>query len=153
VLAHNLQYNSVSVQIWYDYMTLGEINVLVGQAEWAWRDAIRNIFAPRGVNSLIAANAAGALDIIERRRIHAAIVDMDSQSAGGLGIVRVIRRYHPLLPCIMVSKVSERRVLGSALELDVFGVVAKPVDMQILQEELNRLFVKKYNSMVFQETV
>jgi len=35
--------------------------------------------------------------------------------------------------------------------MDVFSVISKPVDMVILQEQLNRLFIKKYNSYVFSE--
>jgi DNA-binding NtrC family response regulator len=103
----------------------------------------------RGVNSLVAADAASALDIIERRSIHTAIVDMDSAPANGLSIIRVIRNYHPMLPCILVSCSGEQNLLSSALALDVFSVIAKPVDMRILQDQLNRLFIKKYNSMIF----
>jgi hypothetical protein len=40
-------------------------------------------------------------------------------------------------------------VLGKALQLDVFGVVGKPVNMEVLQQLLNRLFLKKYNSDIF----
>ena len=40
-------------------------------------------------------------------------------------------------------------ILGKALQLEVFGVVGKPVNMDILQELLNRLFLKKYNSDLF----
>ncbi len=132
-------------------MTLNEINVLVGRSDWAWPAVIANIFAPRGINAMVAASAGEAMEIIERNRVHMAIVDIDSQMAGGLSIVRIIRGYEPLMPCIMVSSQSERRVLTKALELDVFSVVAKPVDMGILQQQLNRLFMKRYNSMVFSE--
>ena len=130
-------------------MTLGEVNVLVGRSDWAWPVAVRNIFAPRGVNSMVASDAAGALDIIENRPIHTAIVDMDSERTSGLSVIRIIHGYYPHLPCIMVSSSSRKQVLAKALELDVFSVVAKPVDMRILQEQLNRLFVKKYNSNIF----
>lgn len=122
---------------------------MVGRSNWAWPEAVRSIFAPRGVNSIIAADAASVLDIIERRSIHTAIVDMDSAPASGLTIIRVIRDYHPMLPCILVSGSAEQNLLASALALDVFSVIAKPVDMNILQDQLNRLFVKKYHSMIF----
>ncbi|MHC5061664.1 MAG: response regulator [Planctomycetota bacterium] len=130
-------------------MTLSEINVLVGRSNWAWREAVSSIFAPRGVNSIVAADAASAIDIIEERKIHTAIVDVDSAPSSGLSIVRVIRDYYPLLPCLLLSQSGEKKLLTSALELHVFSVIAKPVDMRILQEQLNRLFIKKYNSSVF----
>jgi hypothetical protein len=41
--------------------------------------------------------------------------------------------------------------LERALQLDVFGVLDKPVDMHLLRQVLHRLFVKKYNSDLFAE--
>ena len=130
---------------------LSEINVLLGQADWAWSEAARSIFAPRGINSMVAADAYDALDILDRGNIHTAIVDMDSERISGLGIIKVMRYHYPLLPCILVSSSSEQKLLSRALQLDVFSVIAKPVDMSILHDQLNRLFIKKYNSMVFNE--
>ena len=39
--------------------------------------------------------------------------------------------------------------LEKALRLDVFSVIDKPVNMCILQEQLNRLFLKRYRSNIF----
>ena len=145
----------ICIKTYYQYyygvvfMTLNDINVLVGRADWAWAEAINRIFAPRGINSMVAADATGALDIIERRTVHTAIVDMDAEKIGGLGIIRIIRGHYPDLPCILLSKTAERKLLSSALELNVFSVIAKPVDMQILRDQLNRLFVKNYDSTIF----
>ena len=74
---------------------------------------------------------------------------MDIQKSGGFGLVKVIRRYHPTVPCIMFSRSCRRQELALALELNVFSVIAKPVDIAIVQDELNRLFKKIYNSVVF----
>ena len=46
---------------------------------------------------------------------------------------------------------SARQTLGKALQLDVFSVIDKPVDMDILRQQLNRLFIKRYNSDVFEQ--
>jgi hypothetical protein len=42
-------------------------------------------------------------------------------------------------------------VLRAALGLDVFSVIDEPVNMSILREQLNRLFIKKYNNDIFAE--
>jgi two-component system OmpR family response regulator len=128
---------------------LSEINVLVSDANWAWPEAMRAIFVPRGINTLLAAEANDVLDIIEQRRIHIAIVDMDSERLSGLGTIKMIRAHYPLLPCMLVARTASPELLGDALELDVFSVITKPVDMNILLEQLNRLFIKRYNSTVF----
>jgi DNA-binding NarL/FixJ family response regulator len=73
---------------------------------------------------------------------------MDSQ-AGGLVTIKIIRMNYPLLPCILLTSEVGEAVLSKALQLDVFGVVDKPVDMSVLRELLNRLFIKKYNSDIF----
>jgi hypothetical protein len=48
-----------------------------------------------------------------------------------------------------LSSRSGQNLLGQALDLDVFSVIDKPVDMRVLQQQLNRLFVKKYDSDIF----
>ena len=128
---------------------LEEINVLASEANWAWPEALRYIFRPRGINLLMAENAAEFVNIIERKRIHTTIVDMDSEQSNGLATIKIIRMDYPLLPCILLSSGAGEALLGKALRLDVFSVIDKPVDMSILQEQLNRLFVKKYNSDIF----
>ncbi len=130
-------------------MTLSEINVLVGHGDRAWSKAVEEMLAPRGIRSMVASSAGEAVDILAGSRVHMALVDIDSQVVNGLSIVRAVRGYEPMLPCIMASARCERPVLSRALELDVFSVIAKPVDALILQGQLNRLFIKKYNSYVF----
>jgi len=128
---------------------LEEINVLASEANWAWPEALRYIFRPRGINLLMAENAVEFVNIIERKRIHTTIIDMDSEQSNGLATIKIIRMDYPLLPCILLTSAAGESLLGKALRLDVFSVIDKPVDMSILQEQLNRLFVKKYNSDIF----
>ena len=87
--------------------------------------------------------------IIASTRIHTAIVEVDSDQPGGLATVKVIRLGYPRVPCILLTARTDQEILGKALQLEVFGVVGKPVDMDILRELLHRLFVKKYNSNLF----
>jgi DNA-binding NtrC family response regulator len=128
---------------------LDEVNVLTSQAGWAWPEALRQIFRPRGVNLLVAENAADFVNIIRNKRIHTTIVDMDSERSDGLVVIKIIRMNYPLLPCILLTNTAGESLLGKALRLDVFSVIDKPVDMSILQHQLNRLFIKKYRSDIF----
>lgn len=123
--------------------------MLASAANWAWPQALRDIFKPRGVNLLVAEKANDFVTIIANKRIHTAIVDMDSEAPGGLTTVKVIRLGYPRVPCILLTSNTDQDLLGKALQLEVFGVVGKPVDMDILRELLNRLFRKKYNSNLF----
>ena len=126
-----------------------EVNVLASEANWAWPEAIRHIFQPKGVNLLIAENAADFLNIIEKKRIHTTIVDMDSEESNGLAVIKIIRMKYPMLPCILLSQTAGKSLLDNALKLDVFSVIGKPVDMNILRNQLNRLFLRKYKISLF----
>ncbi len=122
---------------------------MASDADWAWPNAVRDIFQPRGVNLLIAGNASEFINIIRQKRIHTTIVNMDTEKSNGLAIIKIIRMDYPLMPCVLLSRSASEDLLSKALQLDVFGVIDKPVDMGILRESLNRLFIKKYNSWIF----
>jgi DNA-binding NtrC family response regulator len=128
---------------------LEEINVLASEAHWAWPEALRHIFRPRGINLLVAENASDFVNIIGRKRIHTTIVDMDSEESNGLATIKIIRMDYPILPCILLTSAAGESLLGKALQLDVFSVIDKPVNMGILREQLHRLFIKKYRSDIF----
>jgi DNA-binding NtrC family response regulator len=128
---------------------LDEVNVLASAADWAWPEAVRSLFRPRGVNLLVAQEPGEFVQVISNRRIHTTIVDMDAERSTGLATIKIIRMDYPLVPCILLTSRVDSDVLGRALQLDVFGVIDKPVNMNLLQQVLNRLFLKKYNSDLF----
>jgi len=132
-----------------DIETGFEVNVLASQASWAWPAALREVFQPRGVNLLVAEDADQFVNIIRSKRIHTTILDTDSEKSSTLTTIRIIRMDYPLLPCILLSSTAGESLLGEALRLDVFSVIGKPVDMGVLREQLNRLFLKKYNCDIF----
>ena len=146
VLARRLQLKAKMV---YNTSRDEEISVLASEADWAWPEALHRIFQPRGVNLLMAQSADEFVNIIGSKRIHTAIVDADSEKFNGIIIVKIIRMNYPLLPCIMLTSEAKETVLSEALQLDVFSVIGKPVDMSILQKQLNRLFLKMYDSNIF----
>jgi DNA-binding NtrC family response regulator len=130
---------------------LEEINLLASGANWAWPQALRDILRPRGVNLLMADEPQEFVHIIRNRRIHTTIVDMDHEKSNWLAVIKIIRMDCPMLPCILLTSTANEIVLIKALQLDVFGVIDKPVDMSLLRQVLNRLFLKKYNSNIFAE--
>ncbi len=92
---------------------------------------------------------AGSSQYLATTRIHTAIVDADCQRSNGLATVKIIRRDYPLVPCIVLTHRADKELLGKALQLEAVGVVAKPVNMDILQRLLNRVFLKRYDSDLF----
>jgi DNA-binding NtrC family response regulator len=126
-----------------------EISVLASGAHWAWPVALRSIFEPRQVNLLLAEDSRDFVSIIGSRRIHATIVDMDSEASNALATIRIIRMNYPRLPCILLANEAREDLISLALQLDVFSVIDKPVDMLLLLDQLNRVFMKRYDSDLF----
>jgi DNA-binding NtrC family response regulator len=135
----------------YENLQGGQINVLVSEADWAWPVAVREIFLPRGISMMLARRPSEVTDIMQHRRIHTAIVDMDAENLNGMGTIRIIRAQNPLLPCILLAHDVEQKMLSKALELDVFSVIGKPVDFDVLVGQLDRLFTRRYNCDVFKK--
>lgn len=132
-------------------MKAAEINVLVNESDWAWPEAVRDIFVPLGINALVVRSAAEAMDVLSSCRVHTAIMDIDTKAAAALSTIKLLRNQYPLLPCIMVTAEENESLLGKALELNVFSVLNKPVSMAILKKQLNRLFMRRYECAVFSD--
>ena len=126
-----------------------DFNVLTSQSSWAWPLALQDIFMPRGVNLLVANETEEFVSVMEQKRIHATIIDVDSNESKALRTVKFTRMFQPFVPCLLLSEADCENILEKALELNVFCVIDKPVDLRVLQSQLNRLFIKKYDSDIF----
>lgn len=134
-----------------DGMTTTQYNVLLAQMDWEFSQAIGALLMPRGIQSLVARDALDTLDILSQRPVHTAIMDLDGSQSSGLGLVRMIRNDYPNVPCIGLCGRAERRLMESALELEIVTMIVKPIDLSILLEQLNRLFVRRYSSRIFSD--
>jgi CheY-like chemotaxis protein len=133
-----------------DLQQFEELDVLAIRADWDWPGALRDIFRPRGINLLVAERTNDIVNVLRHRRICTTIIDTDpGEPETGLWTLKIIRMEQPLMPCILLASEVSAGVLEEALQLEVFSVVTKPVDMNILKDQLNRLFVKKYSSHLF----
>lgn len=137
------------------------VNVLISNADWAWPQAVTQIFQPLGINALISQSTRETVRIIVNNKIHLAILDTTTAGnpQGGyqptddqlnaMNTLKIIRKHDQLLPCILLAKCVDRRLLADALALEAFSVLAKPVDLGILVEQIDRLFTKCYASDMF----
>lgn len=137
--------------------TTGTINVLINAADWAWPQAVAQIFQPRGFNALIANSPEEALQLATRHRIHLAVLDVrglpnvvgqrPGRSAfSGIQVLRLIRQRDKLMPCLLLSESIDDRLLTEALALDVFSVLAKPVNLPQLAGQIDRLVHRCYHN-------
>ncbi len=127
------------------------VNVLLSDAQWEWPRAVEQIFQPRGINALVADSPNDILKLVTGNKIHLAIIDAALDNMSGVHTLRVIRQQDKLLPCILLANADNinRRVLEEALGLGVFSVIGKPVNLGLLANQIDKLFVKYYGSNMF----
>jgi len=125
------------------------VNVLISDADWAWPQAVSKIFQPRGINALIAKSTNDIVHIINNNKIHLAILDATATSQAAMHTLKIIRKQDKLLPCMLLAQKIDNRLLSQALELKVFSVLAKPIDLALLTDQIDRVFKKYYQSNIF----
>ena len=121
------------------------INVLIGNADWAWPQAVSQIFQPRRINALVADSLSDMVRLVAHNKMHLAILDSRPDDVSGMQALKIIRQHDQLLPCILLAVQPSRRLLADALALNAFSVLVKPVDLTLLADQIDRLFLKYYD--------
>ena len=124
------------------------VNVLLSDANWAWPQAVSQIFQPQGINAMVAQTTDDVVQIIDNSKIHLAILD----AGWGVQALKIVRKRDNLLPCLLLAQDVNDRLLAQALKLKVFSVLAKPVDMHLLADQIKRIFQKYYAIDVFSDS-
>jgi len=90
-------------------------------------------------------SADEALGLAATRGMHAAVVDDELPETGGRGTVRGIRLLGLELPCLLVCRGADQRVLRDAIELGVFSVIEADADYDTVTPILLKLVRQRYH--------
>ncbi len=101
--------------------------MLITDDDTAFRETLRNAFAPRGFHTLMARDGDEALAIVREQAVHLLLTDMHMPRMNGLEIIRQIRRARLLLPCILISAGVDDGLVKEARDADAFSILRKPV--------------------------
>lgn len=99
-------------------------NVMIAHAEqsgWAWD--LGETLASLPLRLHWPQTGEAAIRLAATRRMHLAVVDDELPEEGGRGVVQSIRRLGLELPCLLVCRDADPRVLRDAMELGVFSVL------------------------------
>lgn len=102
-------------------------SLLITDDDGAFRETLRSVFAPRGFQTLTAADGDEALEIVEKQPVHVLLTDMHMPRLSGLETIRRIRERRLILPCILLSGGVDDGLLEQARGLQAFSVLPKPV--------------------------
>jgi len=116
--------------------------VVTGEAE-SWVPALEQIVGPEWVLPHRVSDDSQLLNMVESGLADAAVLD----DAVGWGIdvlrlLRIIRQLDALLPVVIITEKQDRRWLEDALRLAVFSVVARPLELEELLRQIQRMMFR-----------
>lgn len=123
-------------------------SILIADDDDAHRATMREIFAPHGFRTLLAANAREALTKVEFEPVHCVLLDMHMPDLTGLEMLRIVRRRMGWLPCIMITADESQDVRQAAFELEAFSVLPKPVNRQLVVFTVQRAIDHVYTPWI-----
>ncbi len=116
--------------------------VVTGEAQ-DWRDALEQLIGPRWLRTYQARDDRELLQVIGSGVADAAVLD-DSAALGldALRLLRMIRRVNAVVPVVVVTAHTERRWLEDALRLAAFSVVIRPLELEELLRQIQRVMAR-----------
>jgi CheY-like chemotaxis protein len=118
--------------------------VLLPMQQEGWHHTVTSLLEPQGVQTILAHSGREALDLIEHTLIHAAVLDSHMPGLGGLQVLKLLRELHKPVPAILLADHLSNHLLREALGMQVFSVLSKPVDFNLLLDALARI-LRRYH--------
>ena len=116
--------------------------VVTGQAS-EWQDALDSIVGPAWLRTYLVRNNGELLEVVQAGLADAAVLDEDvDPGLDVLQILRMIRRLDEMLPVVLLTQRRDRPLLESALRLAAFSVVAKPLELEELLRQIQRIMTR-----------
>lgn len=117
------------------------LNVLVVDDEALARSRMRSLLAecaePAAIPAAEAANAAQAMELLQRQRFDAVLLDIHMPGAGGLALAQALRSMPQAPAVVFVTAHAEHAV--AAFELEAVDYLTKPVRRERLQLALQKV--------------
>ncbi len=125
--------------------------VVTGEAE-SWESALEQIVGPRFLRTYRVSSKGELLEVVEAGLADAAVLD-DRENWGleVLQVLRMIRRLDAALPVVVVTQHAERRWLEDALRLAAFSVVSRPLELEELLRQIQRM-MDRLNQMLREDS-
>ena len=126
-------------------MQLVHPTILITDDDRAFRETLRELFARRGFDTLLAGDGDEALQIVRHNRIHVVLLDMHMPRRGGLETIQGVKQVDAELPCILISGGLDDQTRRQAEAANFFGILEKPVRLDAVTSVVAAAFHRRYD--------
>ena len=140
--------------------------VLLANEQEGWHQTVRQLLQPQGVETVSARSGREALNLLETRPFHCAVLDTQMPQLGGLQVIKLLREMQArrsqtsggsnasngtnaafmVPPAILLANQLTSHLLHEALGMHIFSVLSKPVDFNLLLDTLARVLRRHYEN-------
>ena len=125
-------------------LSAGPYRLLITDDDAAARETLRDIFEPAGFETFLAESGEQAIDIVRKRDIHLALMDMHLPRLTGLETMEIVRQMKGEFPTILLSADRDDTLIRRALSAQVFCVLSKPISRHVVTSAVARALEKFY---------
>ena len=122
----------------------GPYSLLITDDDQNVREGLRRILEPEGFRTFLAESGEEAIDIVQDRQVHLALLDQQLPRLTGLETLRILRQINAILPVILVTADATERLMREALSARAFSVIPKPVSRNLVVYVVQRALSHAY---------
>lgn len=119
-------------------------SILVTDDDRGSRETLADLLAERGFSTITAGSGEEAIDIVRVEIIHLVFFDMHMPRMTGLEALQQVRLFNELLPAILVTADATGQLIRQALQAQVFSVIPKPLNKNVVLHTLTRALNEVY---------
>jgi len=123
---------------------INRFTVLLANEQEGWHQTVSRLLEPQGVQTVSAHTGQEALQLLRTTQVHAAVLDAQMPQLGGMQVIRLMREVNEATPAILLTNHLTSHLLQEALGMQVFSVLSKPVDFNVLLDALARV-LRRYH--------
>jgi CheY-like chemotaxis protein len=125
--------------------TVQRFKVLIADDDRGNREALGELLKAKGFDIVEAADGGEAVEIVQVNMIHLVLFDMHMPRLTGLEALNVLRQtLHKVLPAVLMTADATTELLRQAFQAQVFSVIPKPVNKNIVLHTLTQALARVY---------
>jgi DNA-binding NtrC family response regulator len=118
--------------------------ILITDDDRGVREILSEIVEAQGFRAQPAASGEEALEIVQAKPVHLALLDMHMPGLTGLETLQMVRQVNWLLPAILITADATLELIRQAFHAHVFSVIPKPVNKNVVLTTMIRALIKVY---------
>lgn len=119
-------------------------SILITDDDRGSRETLAGLLTDQGFTTVTAECGEEAIEIVRVELIHLVFLDMHMPRMTGLEALQQVRLINDLLPAILVTADATRELIRRALQAQVYSVIPKPVNKNIVLHTLVRALQTAY---------